>query len=214
MCWNQEVSLNTFLFSTFVLGLIIYNNTYTQYKIQEINNIWVYLFFFAFILMQLFEFFIWRNIDNKYYNSFFSKGATLLITSQPIFSLMILSNIPLRNILLGVYLLLAIPFIIYKFFTKDIHSEVSKSGHLRWIFFETTPIHWIIYLFFLLFTFFYNKTILGLFFAFITLSFSFYNYLQDRTIGSMWCWIINIVMVYYAIYLLIYLPFCERKRFC
>jgi len=30
MCWNAEVSLNTFAFSTFVLGMIIYNNTYTQ----------------------------------------------------------------------------------------------------------------------------------------------------------------------------------------
>ena len=68
MCWNAEVSLNTFLFSSFVLCLIIYNNTYTQYKIKDFNNIWIYLFFVSFILMQLFEFFIWRNVDNKLYN--------------------------------------------------------------------------------------------------------------------------------------------------
>lgn len=35
MCWNENVSLNTFLFSSFVLLLIFYNNTYTQYKIKH-----------------------------------------------------------------------------------------------------------------------------------------------------------------------------------
>ena len=29
MCWNKEVSLNTFLFSSFVFLLILYNNKYT-----------------------------------------------------------------------------------------------------------------------------------------------------------------------------------------
>lgn len=38
MCWNEHVSLNTFLFSSFVLALIVYNNSYTKYKIQELNN--------------------------------------------------------------------------------------------------------------------------------------------------------------------------------
>ncbi len=66
MCWNQHVSLNTFLFSSFILILIIYNNKYTQYKIKELNNVWIYVFFFSFISMQLIEFFIWRNINNKY----------------------------------------------------------------------------------------------------------------------------------------------------
>ena len=53
MCWNASVSLNTFLFSSFILGLIIYNNLFTKYKIQHLNNIWAYLFLSSFILMQL-----------------------------------------------------------------------------------------------------------------------------------------------------------------
>ena len=44
MCWNQHVSLNTFIFSMFVLLLIAYNNEYTQYKIPELNNIVIYYF--------------------------------------------------------------------------------------------------------------------------------------------------------------------------
>ena len=37
MCWNEHVSLNTFIFSIFVLLLIAYNNKYTQYKIEMFN---------------------------------------------------------------------------------------------------------------------------------------------------------------------------------
>jgi hypothetical protein len=58
MCWNASVSLNTFLFSIFILLLIVYNNSFTQYKIQDLNNIWIYLFLASFIFMQLIEFFI------------------------------------------------------------------------------------------------------------------------------------------------------------
>ena len=135
MCWNEHVSLNTFLFSSFVLLLIIYNNLFTKYKIQELNNTFIYLFIASFVFIQLIEFFIWKNINNKFYNNIFSICATLLIIIQPIISIMIITNIKMRNLLLLFYLLLAIPFSLYKFFTKDIHTVISESGHLRWKFF-------------------------------------------------------------------------------
>ena len=87
MCWNKDVSLNTFLFSGFVLLLIYYNNTYTKYKVAEFDRIWVYVFFSSFILMQLIEYFVWKNINNAFYNSFYSVLAVLLILFQPIASL-------------------------------------------------------------------------------------------------------------------------------
>ena len=58
MCWNKEVSLNTFLFSGFVLLLIIYNNKYTKYKTLELDNLWIFLFLATIILVQLDEYFI------------------------------------------------------------------------------------------------------------------------------------------------------------
>lgn len=61
MCWNANVSLNTFLFSGCVLALIIYNNSFTQYKIQELNNKWVYFLIASFVFIQLIEFFIWKK---------------------------------------------------------------------------------------------------------------------------------------------------------
>jgi len=214
MCWNEHISLNTFLFSSFVLLLITYNNLFTKYKIREFNNPFVYLMFASFIFMQLIEFFIWRNINNKFYNNIFSIMAILLLLLQPIASIMMLSNIQLRNILLFLYLLLAIPFSIYKFSTKHIHSVVSKSGHLVWNFFEANPVISITWLFFAIFSFIYEKKWVGTMFAIVALIIAFINYNNDNTVWSMWCWIVNSVMIYYAIYLLIYLPFLEKSNIC
>jgi len=214
MCWNENVSLNTFLFSSFVLTLIIYNNSFTKYKIQELNNKWVYLFITSFVFMQLIEFFIWRNINNNFYNNIFSNLATLLLIIQPILSIMILTNVKLRNVLLIFYLSLAVPYSIYKFSNSNIHSVISESGHLRWKFFDTSPVIWMGWLFFFLFSFVYEKNWIGLFFGLITLIIAFLNYTKDHTMWSMWCWGVNSVMIYYAIYLLIYLPFLEKMNIC
>jgi len=214
MCWNADVSLNTFLFSSFILALVIYNNYFTQYKIQELNNIWIYLFLASFIFMQLIEFFIWKNINNKFYNNLFSICATILLIIQPIISIMILSNIKIRNLLLLLYLLLVIPYSIDKFLNKNIHSVISESGHLRWKFFDTAPIIWFCWLFFFLFSFIYEKKYIGIIFGLITLFITFINYKNDHTMWSMWCWSINSIMIYYAFYLLLILPFIEKMNIC
>jgi hypothetical protein len=211
MCWNAEVSLNTFLFSSFMLFLIIYNNIYTQYKILELKKIWVYVFFASFILMQLIEFFIWKTINNKYYNNIFSIAATLLILLQPVASLMILSNIDLRNGLLIVYSLLVIPYSIYKFNNQNIHTIISSNKHLQWQFFNPTLIEKIIWLFFLLFSLFYEGLWIGLLFGIITLIVMLYYYHKNNTVASMWCWIINSVFIILGCYLLFYLPFFENQ---
>lgn len=214
MCWNAEVSLNTFAFSSFVLALIIYNNQFTKYKIQELNDKWVYLFFASFILMQLIEFFIWKNINNPFYNKILSICATLLLCMQPAISIMILKNIQLRNILLLSYLLIIIPYSMYNFMHKRIHTTVSSNGHLIWNFFYTNAFVWITWLFFLLFSHVYEKNWFGVIFGLITLFISFIHYKNENAMGSMWCWSINFGMVYYAIYLLMYLPYLERGCVC
>jgi len=214
MCWNEHVSLNTFLFSSFVLLLIIYNNLFTKYKIQELNNTFVYLFIASFVFMQLIEFFIWKNINNKFYNNIFSIIAILLLVLQPIASIMILSNIQLRNILLFLYLLLTIPFLIYKFSTQQVYVIISKSGHLQWKFFGGNPIVWITWLFFFVFSLIYEKKWFGIIFAIVALIISYINYNNDHTVWSMWCWSVNSIMIYYAFYLLIYLPFLEKSNIC
>ena len=56
MCWNAEVSLNTFIFGT-ILGIvaIIIN----KYPLSTL------LLVYTISLIQLMEYFAWRNIHNK-----------------------------------------------------------------------------------------------------------------------------------------------------
>ena len=210
MCWNQAVSLNTFLFSTFVLGLIIYNNAYTQYKIQELNSFWVYVFILSIISMQLVEFFIWRNIKNSFYNRVFTWIANLLLLSQPAFSLMLLPNIKMKTILLSVYLVLVSIYIIHQIMTFDIHTTVSTMGHLQWNSSKLSKLLiWVVWLFFFFFSLVYLNKIRGILFGALLLLVSYYNFSKDNTMGSMWCWFINFGAVYYAFVLLFYLPFIK-----
>jgi len=212
MCWNKDISLNTFLFSSFVLLLIIYNNKYTKYKINELNNIYVYLFFTSFILMQLFEFFIWININNKFYNKLFTIFATILLLLQPIATNMLITNKLVQETMLLIYLIFMLPLAYSKFMTKKINSTVSKLGHLEWNMLleknnKMDNIYLIFWFFFFLFPLFYQGYFYGFLFGFLTLLLIIYYYHKDKTIGSMWCWIVNSVMIYYICYLLFYLPF-------
>lgn len=209
MCWNQHISLNTFLFSSFVLLLIAYNNNYTHYKIRYFDSIWKYIFFGSFISMQLVEFFIWRNIYNRFYNHIFSIVASIILFIQPIASLLLLPDIPLKTNLSIAYSFIFIPYFTYKFVTNRMISQVSKKGHLEWLFIDTNLFVFSVWLFFFLFSFFYNRTISNIIIALVLLYICIYNYYKDKTIGSMWCWAANLSMIYYACYILLYIPFFE-----
>ena len=213
MCWNAAVSLNTFLFSSFVLVLIIYNNSYTKYKIQELNSVWKYIFIASFVLMQLIEFFIWRNLNNPFYNNLFSTIGLVLLHMQPVASIMIITNTHLRNILLLSYSILAIPYLIYKLITQNIRSVKSTNGHLSWKF-DIHNVVFIIWLMFFLFSFVYERKWYLILFALVTLMIAYINYINHNTMASMWCWFINSFMIYYVGYLLFYLPFLEKMKIC
>ena len=62
--------------------------------------------------------------------------------------------------------------------------------------------------------FVYEKKWVGLIFGLTTLIIAILNYTKDQTMWSMWCWSVNSIMIYYAIYLLIYLPFLEKMDIC
>ena len=213
MCWNQYVSLNTFIFSAFVLLLIVYNNKYSPYKIEELNNIYAYFFLMSFITMQLIEFFLWRNLNDKELNKLFSILGALLIMLQPIASLMLLKDIKVRNIMLMFYVIPAFSYIIYNINSKDFFTSVSKFGHLKWNWVEfkgNNQILFIFWLFFLFFSIFYNKYYLGLAYTIFLLIITLYSYIKDGTFGSLWCWSINSLMLFYAIKLLVIIPYKEH----
>jgi len=216
MCWNKQVSLNTFIFSFGVLLLIIYNNLFTQYKIKELNNFWIYLFLCSIIFVQLLEYFIWNNMNNPFYNQLFTTLVIILTLLQPVFSLLLISDKKLRDYILGFYTFIAIPFVVYLFNTTKLESVVSSLGHLQWGISKSkgnqigkyfSALFVMVWLFGLLFPIFYIKNYFLLLLGIFTLLVSVYYYYRDNSIRSLWCWLTNIVSIYYSCYLLFYLPF-------
>jgi len=216
MCWNQYVSINTFIFSMLVLGLIAFNNKYSPYKLKVFDTIFVYIFFVSFITMQLIEFFIWRNLEDKKINKLLSVLGALLLIIQPIASLMMLKNNALKWKMITIYSVPALIYFIYKLNYHNFYTSVSKSGHLNW--------HWSIsnnkitftflfYMFFLLYSIFVNKYYLLMTYALVLLILSYYLYKKDDTVNSIWCWSVNTLMLIFAFQLLILLPFKEHG-FC
>ena len=188
-----------------MLLLMIYNNNYTPYKVNI--NVYGYFFILSFCSMQLIEYFLWKNLENKKLNYFYSLLGQLLVAIQPIVSLLLLTNTILKFKMIGLYCL----FLLSVFVTHEkIFKTTVQNGHLKWTW---VPIHHYIYfiwLFFLMFSFFMNKyyTAIG-----VTLFLFAITYISasSGTGGSLWCWTINFSMIFYAIYLLLYTPFRELK---
>ena len=213
MCWNQYVSINTFVFGIFGLLLIFFNNKYSSYKLPAFNNEYTYLFLLSFILMQLIEFVLWRNVRNRNLNRIFSSLGLLLLVVQPIASLYLLTNISLRNKLLLLYSIPAIIFLVYNLFNTNIHTVISPCNHLswKWASYNNMTVESIVkmyYLFFLFFSLFYNgynKIIFLLLLYFIFL----YYFHKDGSSGSIWCLSVNVVVLYFVLQILVVMPYNE-----
>jgi len=220
MCWNENVSLNTFLFALASCVFIWYNNNYTQYKIKEFNNPFVYLALFSFSVMQLLDYFFWRSLKNKddKSNKFFSIiGWIFIRIVQP---LALILSIPekyshFKNPSLLVYFFTLVLTTVYKEFFNPIQFKtvLEKDGHLDWKFinldgFEKSIVGLYFLCFISAFLNFPEVTI----FIFLILLFCYLNY--DLTWGSMWCWFTNIVFLYFVTKILFWLPFVEYNKLC
>lgn len=213
MCWNQYVSINTFVFGIFVLLLVAFNNKYSTYKIDFFKNPYAYLFILSVITMQFYEFLLWRNINNTTINKFVSILGLILLALQPFTSLLLIEKISLRNNLLTMYSIPALLYLIYTISTTNIHTEISKSGHLAWQW--TNPniqiLNVIVLIFYLIFLFYpiiYNKYYKALILLFVFFILKYY-YQKDGSANSLWCFSVNIVMLYFLIQILLVSPFNE-----
>jgi len=191
MCWNSNVSLQTFIFSTTPIILCLYFN---------LIGIKQYLIYQTFFSMQLLEYFLWTNLKNKYWNTIFSKIGFILIILLSAFSIYGNQNEYTLYVLLlyfffVVYVVLLIPI--------DFNTTIASNKHLSWNWLKL-PLHIIIIwtLFFMYSTIYsfyssnYKDIIIILFTAFIYL-FSLYSYYDSNTFGTMWCWIANANAIYF-----------------
>lgn len=190
MCWNSTISLNTFLFSSFVALLALYN---------EILIFPKYIFAMSFISIQLIEFVLWKNINNISINILFSKIALILVLLQPVFSILTIQT--QKNLIIPLIVLYSI-FIILLFYYKpwstiNFRSIPALSGHLSWKWLDYKLIIVLIWLLFLTLTFAIDKEWIKYIFILILFTISYILYHSDLTWGSLWCWIANILAFYW-----------------
>ena len=219
MCWNADISLNTFLFGFISLVFIFITNTFTRYKTPTFDQPLVYLFFGVLISMQLFEFFVWRNLKNNKLNMILSKVKSILVVAQPLILMLMVQNKTVRYSIIGLYVLYTAAYRFYKLNFSPFNFRTSVSnGHLKWEWIDLKGkerINYLIYLVFYLTSLLLlvNKTALKIFGIF-SLLFSIFFYYKDGTFGSMWCWIINLLFFYFLVNILIVQPFNEYNALC
>ena len=133
----------------------------------------------------------------------------ILLISQPIASSMLIINDVVRKRVLYSYLLFIILISIYNLNIKKIHSSISNLGHLHWneVLINNNLVFTLIWSFFLLFPLFYERYNFYFIFGILTFMITMYKFYKDNSKASTWCWFLNSLMIYYAAYLLLYLPF-------
>lgn len=208
MCWSAEVSMNTFLFASFVAALAYWNGTVAPLDIA---------FGIAFSSMQLIEYFLWRSIsaNDRAMNELWSKiGFVLIFFVQPILSMLRIDEAVKRNWALGLYGVFAAVSLsaLYPVWRVDFSTERADNGHLRWNWLNVPLWMALIWLAFLFSYILINNTngVLGsiasvaVYFA-IPFGVSYWLYRETGTWGSMWCHFSNILFLYY-----LYLVFAKN----
>lgn len=183
MCWNAEVSLQSFLVGILAIGLGAYRNTPFP----------VLFFCLTIVLMQLIEYFVWSGYDNRQA----SLAAAGLLWVQPIASILTLPASPTRTMALGAYGVLSL---LSTLLGKDRDYSMTRApnGHLAWNWLEKdwkTALSLVVYFVFLLAPLLMSKKFILLGLALGTLAISLFTYWKDNTWGSMWCWIVNIIAI-------------------
>jgi hypothetical protein len=196
MCWNANISLQTFIFSTVPLVLCLY------YNLIDIKKYLIYQTFFS---MQLVEYFLWTFLHSKTWNRIFSIIGFILIFLLSFFSIFV-SQDKFRNHVLALYIL----FIMYILTTIPIkfHTSIAPNKHLSWEWLNLPVPIIILWTLFFMYSSVYSiylgnfkDIIIMLFTAFIYL-FSLHAYYSTNTFGTMWCWIANANAIYFYYLLL------------
>ena len=190
MCWNAEVSLHTFIFGT-ILGIvaIIIN----KYPLSTL------LLVYTISLIQLMEYFAWRNIHNKrriFYISIF--GTLILLLQVILISYIYLNEKERKYGYIAIFILASIA-IFYNFVNNKFHMERGENGHLKWLWADLPIPLLILGLILWIYPPIRKRNVIVSIAIIITLSISLYNYYKYKTWGSMWCYIGNIFWIFVII---------------
>ena len=199
MCWNAEVSLQSFLIGC---GAILF-------AFLSGRSLPAILFYASIVAMQFLEYIIWTygldsTVDSRQINYYTSMTAVALLAFQPVASIMNSPYplLPWYLILVSVYLFLhywfdKTPSIEHYRMEPEVVPQGEK-GHLVWKWLSNnwiSVVGLIIYFVFLLTPLVLKGNWDLLIVVGSALAFSLYSYGQGGTWGSMWCWLVNWIVV-------------------
>jgi hypothetical protein len=190
MCWNAEVSLQSFLIG--FTAIFIAN--------QKGLSLPITIFCLTIVFMQLIEYFVWTYYDNPTVNFTASLAAAGLLWLQPIASMLTLESnqmIPFIQAYVGLsFLAFLLPRKIP--YEERYTMKRAENGHLQWNWLQKdvqTTISLVLYFIFLLTPLLLRKQYTLLSITLMTLAISLFTFYKDNTWGSMWCWIINYLVI-------------------
>jgi hypothetical protein len=190
MCWNAEVSLNTFIYGTIAAIIVLSLN---KIPIRSI------LLVYTVSLIQLMEYFTWKNINNNELVHYLSITGAFILLLQ----VLLISNNNLKNkeqlfSYIFIFILTIIAFN-HNFENKKFHMEKGENGHLKWLWADLPVPLLISGLLLWIYPPIRNKNYISTLFIITTLTISFYYYYKYKTWGSMWCYIGNSFWIFLLI---------------
>lgn len=204
MCWSARVSLNTYLVAAFGTVFALVNGL--PWNIV----VWLHLF----SLMQLVEYFLWTNLANPFWNTFYSAAGLLVLVLEPIASMFLMEPGVARTALFGGYAAFLV-LVLALYYPWRIYTSVAKNGHLLW-FWQSPRMPFafnLIWIGFFLIPLFLSKYYYLAAFGFITVIVSMLTYKKYGTWGTMWCWIANSIWLV-IIALVAFDTRCVKGLFC
>lgn len=194
MCYNAEISLNTYIFGS-IIGIIL--------LLLNKTSILLIYFVYSITLMQLVEYLAWINIDDKNNDNINNKQNNIYYLSIIgclilLIQVLILNTINLEGIERIIIIILILIIFIYGFYYNYKNNQfditIGKNRHLIWHWLDIEYLN-IIVLFFWL----YSVLRIGNYYLFILASlsiiYSIYNYYKYKTFGSMWCFMANFMWI-------------------
>lgn len=216
MCWNENISLNTFIFSFVTLLFVAYNNKYTKYKLTEFNNPFLYLLILSVISMQLVEYFLWKSIrlHDINLNHIWSMIGSLVLLSQPLAFSLLITNKQIQHWITNIYIIFLVIILLLKYpnqLTKFTTFVSNKNNNLTWDWNSKNPVEYIYYFVYWIVIFISTMYLPNylIYIIFITLIGSillYRKYPNEMQWGSKWCWSSNILSLYYIIQIMFVLP--------
>ena len=130
MCFDAKTSMEAFIMSSIGTGMLYFSG--------DKNNEKFAYFWLSVTLIQLWEYFIWKNIKNKESNRFWTIILRINVALQPLVALLVLNSIPsylpkqlLQVItLIELFLLVILLYEIYE--ERNEVTVVNSNKNLKW----------------------------------------------------------------------------------